>query len=172
MILILIKRDPRLNLSTLRNQIEQKLHVKLSNATLSRFLTKHRWSWKIPTLVQLNKFSPKNKQAYAHYLASVLNIPVEKLKFMDESHVVERHLSKRKVLSMVNERRWISDRSLHGKSFTIMFLCLIIEGKECFFHINQEINTALNVFNFVQDAFASGYLAAGDFLIMDNAPIH
>jgi hypothetical protein len=120
-----------------------------SNKTLSRFLRRQGYSWKIPNLFQLNKFNLENKKYYTNYISAILEIPPEKLKFFDESHVVEKQLSKRKVLSLVNERVWIGDKSLHSKSFSIFLLVSIVKGKETFFHLNHDNNSGKDVVIFV-----------------------
>lgn len=92
---------------------------------------------------------------------------------MDEAHVVERDLlKKKKVLSMVNTRKWVPDQSLHSKGFTIMLLITLIEGKDKFVHFNFENNSGFDVLIFVASAIKEGFLVPGDFLIMDNAPVH
>lgn len=47
---------------------------KLHTATVSRLLKRNKWSWKIPTRVQLNKFTQKNKEYYATYLCMFILI--------------------------------------------------------------------------------------------------
>lgn len=53
-----------------------------------------------------------------------------------------------------------------------MLLIAIVEGREKFFHFNFENNTGRNVLVFIADAIRNGYLVDGDYLVMDNAPVH
>lgn len=64
----ILKFKPSLSLVELTNFVSMFLGLKISKSTMSRFLIRNRWSWKIPTRVQLNKYSQKNKEAYTHYL--------------------------------------------------------------------------------------------------------
>lgn len=73
-----------------------RLGYQFSRTVLSKFLRRNRWSWRVPTRVQLNKFSLANKKYYAHFIASIMDIPVDRIKYMDEAHVVERVINKRK----------------------------------------------------------------------------
>jgi len=91
---------------------------------------------------------------------------------MDEAHVVEKHIHKKKVLGCVNQRIWIGDKTLAAKSFTIMLLISVVAGKEKFFHFNMDNNSGTNVLTFIADAIRQEYLVDGDYLILDNAPVH
>lgn len=82
-----------------------------------------------------------------------MDIPPEKLKFMDEAHVVERDLlKKKKVLTMVNKRKWVPDQSLHGKGFTIMLLLTLDPNKPRYINLNFENNSGTDVLLFVSSA--------------------
>lgn len=72
----------------------------------------------------------------------------------------------------MNQRTWIGDTALAAKSFTIMLLISIIQGKEKFFHFNFDNNSGSNVLFFVADAIKNEFLKEGDYLVMDNAPVH
>jgi len=85
----------------------------VTRSVVQRLLKKLRWSWRIPTKVQINKFSQQNLLRYAVYIDSIQSIPWDKLKFMDEAHIVSRSLSKKKVLGVVNQRTWVPSSDLH-----------------------------------------------------------
>lgn len=53
-----------------------------------------------------------------------------------------------------------------------MLMISLVPGKEKFFHLNMENNSATNVLTFVADAIRQEYLVDGDYLILDNAPVH
>lgn len=58
------------------------------------------WSWRIPNRFQANKYSFTNLYYYTQYLLFISTIPIEKLKFADESHVVCKDLASKRVLGM------------------------------------------------------------------------
>jgi len=142
------------------------------HALLSKMFKQMRWSWRIPTRVQLNKFNRKNLEQYAHYVHCVQDIPWDKLKFADEAHVVEKQVNKRKVLGVVGNRTWVTDRSLHGKSFSMTILTALDPQLPVVFDFREESNSQWDFVNFVVFCLTSGYLTAGDYLVIDNAPVH
>lgn len=94
----------------------------------------------------------------------MLNIPVTKLKFMDEAHVVEKDVGKKKkVLSFVNHRAWMTEQTLHSKSFTLILMLSLEQDKETFFHLNFDNNNGKDPMIFVADAVKNGFLLPGLF---------
>lgn len=89
----------------------------------------------------------------------MLDVPPEKLKFMDEAHVVERDLlKKKKVLTMVNKRKWVPDQSLHSKGFTIMLMITLDPQKPRYVNFNFENNSGIDVLLFVASAIREGII--------------
>lgn len=97
LVMFLLFEKPTLNLNQLRVEMMRRLGYSFSKSVLSKFLRKNHWTWRIPTRIQLHKYSIANKKNYAHYISSIMQVPVEKIKYMDEAHVVERQINKRKV---------------------------------------------------------------------------
>jgi hypothetical protein len=64
--------------------------VGVSSRWVARVFESWRWSWKVPTVVQLHKFTPENIQRYINYVIFVAGIPLRRLKFADEIHFVSR----------------------------------------------------------------------------------
>ena len=89
---------------------------------MSRITKKLGWSWKIPVIFQLHKYTITNLQTYLHYLTQIQTIPPDRLKFADESHLVTKTLAKRKVLSLVNQRAWVKQNTLSGSHATLTIL--------------------------------------------------
>lgn len=62
----------------------------VSQRWVSRLFKDWNWSWKVPTVVQLHKFTPDNISRYVNYVVYVAGISLERLKFVDEIHFVSR----------------------------------------------------------------------------------
>jgi len=123
----------------------------VSRGVVFRLLKKLKWSWRIPT----------------H------DIAWEHLVFLDEAHLVEKSLHKRKVLGIVNERTWVKNSDLHGKSLSMTILVrLTTSHHPIHVELREDTNTQYDFINVVTLALSSGFLKSGDFLIVDNACIH
>jgi len=62
-----------------------------------------RWSWKVPAIKQIHKYSPQNIEKYLRYVAWKENILWSKMRFLDEAHFAARHLAQTKALSKIGE---------------------------------------------------------------------
>jgi len=113
----------------------------------------------------LNKFKPKNLNRYLDYIIAVQDIDWNKLVFLDEAHVVSRTLHKKKVLGVVNQRTWVKDNDLHGKSFLEKDRPLLVD-------LREETNTQWDFVEVVEYAVESEFLCNGDYLVVDNACVH
>lgn len=58
----------------------------LSTTYISRVLHAWGWSFKVPTRVNVRKFTETNVEYYFNYFAWAKHQPIAKLKFCDESH--------------------------------------------------------------------------------------
>ena len=64
--------------------------VAVSTKWVSRVFKSWRWSWKVPTVVQLHKFTPENIERYVNYVFFAAGIPLHRLKFADEIHFISK----------------------------------------------------------------------------------
>lgn len=62
----------------------------VSQKWVRRLFDDWRWSWKVPTVVQLHKFSDENIERYINYVVFVAGIAIHRLKFVDEVHFISR----------------------------------------------------------------------------------
>ncbi len=85
--------------------------VEVSQRWVRRVFASWRWSWKVPTVVQLHKFTPQNIERYVNYLVFVAGIPLNRLKFADEIHFVSKGILPR--LPLVS-------------SFSLFFFCFLL----------------------------------------------
>jgi len=94
---------------------------------------------------------------------------------LDEAHVVSRMLHKKKVLGIVNQRTWVKDADLHGKSFSVTILTKLTgtgAHHPILVDLREESNTQWDFLGVVRFALDSHFLKRGDFLVVDNACVH
>ena len=64
----------------------KRFNYDINKPYLTRLLKKWRWSSKLSSEEQIQKYSISNIEYYADYLLEISSIPWYKLKFLDESH--------------------------------------------------------------------------------------
>lgn len=89
-ILNLLSSSNNYNLARLTADISIKFNRQVSCKTISRILRSWRWSWKVPSRVQVLKFTLENIITYAAFAVGMQYLDWNKLKFLDESHIVSR----------------------------------------------------------------------------------
>lgn len=52
------------------------------------------WSWKIPGVIQLLKYTPENLEYYFTFAVAIRYVPLIKMKWLDEAHIKPSHLMK------------------------------------------------------------------------------
>ena len=162
-----------------------------SHGWLSALFKKWRWSFKKPDVRRIQKYSEENIAYYATYLYCIQDIPWNKLKFCDESHFDSRgkhlvdifnensdcgaDLRKKTILSPINHpARVVTEIGPISKRYTLTLMTSLSETTPfpLFFSLREETNTADAFLEFVTFAIERQYLVDGDYLVVDNAPIH
>jgi len=87
-LLLILHLLPTVNETGLCNILSFIFQRLVTRPVLGRILTKLRWSWRVPTRVQLNKFTPENLTRYARYVEGIQAMDWANLVFLDEAHVV------------------------------------------------------------------------------------
>jgi len=77
----------------------------------------------------------------------------------------------KKNIGMVNQRTWIQDKACMENHSRLMLMCGLAD-KPVYVHISSDINDQSGVLEFVVEAFKTNFLHNGDYLVMDNAPVH
>jgi len=109
---------------------------------------------------------------YIEYLVDVQKVAFKHLKFLDEAHIVSKHLTNSKVLGLLNQRTWVSQKTIHQANATVTIITSVTAKYPLFVDYTEEINTQWSFTDFIARACVSGFLVAGDILICDNAKIH
>jgi len=151
---------------------KERWQREVSKSTTKRLLKSWNWTWKVPTYVQLNKYTESNLTYYGYYLLFLKRIDSSRLKFVDESHFVPRALRKKKVVGMRNQRVWIQVKDLHGKHSSMTLLTSLVHEIPVYFNWRVQSNTGKDFLLFIGSCIVNGYLSDGDFLIVDNASVH
>jgi len=139
--------------------------------TASHVLQTFGWSWKIPVRFQLQKYTPHNLHRYLDYVTALQTIDITKLRFLDEAHFVSKQLTTGKVLGLVNHRVWMKQNTLHEKNGTLTILTSLTQQPVVCTYTTAN-NTQFSFLDFVVQCCVDGDLNDGDFLVMDNAPVH
>jgi len=157
---------------------------------ISKLLKKWRWSPKISSEEQIQKYSIKNVEYYVDYLLEIQTIPWHHIKFLDESHfrasgaflkiILNQIKSDLNISELHNRRVWspigkaiTATRKAPldmGYSLTIM-TSLSVENP-ILVDLRYKSNTQYDFFAFVAHAIESKFLVPGDVLVVDNARIH
>jgi len=75
-------------------------------------------------------------------------------------------------LTLVGQRKWLKDNSLHSKSASITLLASLNENEPVFFDFRNQSNTQYDHLDFIFAAVVHGALKPGDIFVVDNATIH
>lgn len=171
-ILAFLNASPRAREPDLRNHLRFMFRRDISSIALYRLLKAMGWSWRVPNRFQTNKYTYVNLLYYCSYLQTIQNIPLEKLKFVDEAHVVSRELGTSKVLGLVGKRTYTRERTLNAPSASLTLLTSLVDEIPFFIDYRIQSNTQWDFADFLLLACEAGYLKKGDYLIMDNAAVH
>jgi len=145
----------------------------VSTEVLSRLMTSFRWSWRIPSRVQIMKYTPTNLQRYYQFVLWIQEQDWRTIKFADESHVVSKDLRSKKVLGMINQRTWVSNNTLQYKALSVTLLTKFGDPVEpVVISMREQSNTQWDFLQFVVNCVADGHLVRGDTLVVDNACVH
>lgn len=125
------QKKPTTTINEYISKIKEKHKLKVSHSTLSKLFRSWRWSWKKPEFKQLHKYTPKNIEYYATYLTSIREIPLHKLKFADECHLVSRQLFQQKALGPVGKTTTLIRSGDLAYSCTLT-LCTSLDGEAPF----------------------------------------
>jgi len=106
-------------------------------------------------------------------LDNILDIPWSKLKFLDEAHFTPKDLYKKLVVAPKGKSKKVVGVDKLDDRFSMVQLTSLTKlGSPCIIDINYDSNTQYDFVAFVLNCVNEGYLASGDYLILDNASIH
>jgi len=136
-------------------------------------LQRWRWSLKRPTHLQLQKFSQGNLLRYVRYAVGILQVPVAKIKYLDEAHFVSRELQTKQAWGERGEKVYVFSNANLKTSFSLTVLTRLDSADSSVVaDIHYESNTQWDFMAFIIYCIQSGALLAGDYLVLDNAAVH
>jgi len=127
-----------------------------------------------PSRQQLQKLSIDNILYYPQFLISLQDIPLEKLKYLDEASFASRKLLKQKILGPADHPFTVFDRTpLSSPTLTITVMTTLSDPDSPIrYTLHTGSNTQWDFLSFLLDLLENRDLVAGDYLILDNARIH
>jgi len=153
-------------------------NISYSRMTLSRMFTTWRWSFKIPTVMQQQKYTLENMRYYVdfcNWFGTRSLDQLRKLKFIDEVHFRTKDFRNRKyALAPIGERVVVTaSQQLDHNSWNATVIIRVDNPDEPIaLNIRQDSNTAYDFTLFVMTMVERGFLSEGDTLIYDNAAVH
>jgi len=109
---------------------------------------------------------------YFFYVNWVINQDMDRIKFLDESHILPKGLRKNKALSVVNQRIWLTAADLNQKHCSITLLSSTVNDPPFLFDIREDSNTSVDFVSFIISAMSKRFLNPNDIIILDNASVH
>lgn len=170
-VLWLLETFPRSKLKDIAQYFSFLMGKVISKQTMSVYLRKMGWSWKVPCKFQINKYNQANMLYYVDYLLGIQLAPLEKLKFADESHIVSKNLGTSHCWGLKNQRVYLKEQTLHAAHASITILTSL-NGRPVVADYREETNTQWDFVDFVCYCCFEGHLTAGDYLVLDNAAVH
>jgi len=136
-------------------------------------LRRWRWSLKRPTRRQLQKYSQGNLLRYVRYVVGIFQIPIEKIKYLDEAHFVSRELQAKRAWGETGEKTYVLTNANLKTSYSLTVLTRLDSPESTVVaDIRTNSNTQWDFLNFIIYCIQSGSLKTGDYLVMDNATVH
>jgi hypothetical protein len=167
-----LKDNPKSRSPDLKAHLEYVFDRTISDDVQKSLLYNIGWSWRVPTAFQIHKYTLQNMIYYAEFLLEVSRIPIHKLKYIDEAHIVSKDLGIGKVLGRVNTRTYVKENTLNESNASLTVMTTLTGDQPIVFSYREESNTQWDFVDFVIDRCVYGDLQPGDTLIVDNAPVH
>lgn len=173
-ILAFLEEHPTATSIMIKEEIEFLFDRTLSISTLYRILNRLGFSWKVPTRFQTAKYTMNNIDIYLNFLEVVQKISWQRLKFLDESHIVDNQLTGGRVCWLRRSRCYtrLNSRSLYCRGTLTILLDLRSSTHPILAQWTTESNNSVKFLDFIIAAGLSHAFEPGDFLILDNASIH
>jgi len=169
----LLERFP---LGTIRFFVKKlrKLKFAVVYSDVRKIFNSWNWSWKIPGVQQLHKYTPSNVEYYFTFAVGIRFLPLIHLKWLDEAHIMPSHLLKgHHVWGPRNERSIIiNSASSLSSSFSLTALMTLDESHPIVLDLRTDTNTQFDFLRFMLYLLKNNHLKEGDYFLMDSARIH
>jgi len=140
---------------------------------IDRIFKRWKWTWKRPIRRQIEKYSISNIRRYFEYLYGVHNIPLERLKFLDEAHFVSKTLHRHEALGEMGEPVFVITSAQLDVSYSLTLMTTLSDPLRCcIIDLRENSNTQWDFASFLLFCLEQKHLTAGDYLILDNASVH
>ena len=120
----------------------QRLGYNVSVSTIRRIFKRWGWSYKSPSVVQLQKYSLSNLCYYFNYLMDVATIPYSKIKFLDECHFAHRALKFEKAICEIGEPLIVVNKHNIDYRFSLTLMTTLTDPNLTITDLRDNSNTA------------------------------
>jgi len=134
---------------------------------------KWKWTWKIASHIQVQKYLPQNMERYGQFVTWFCQADWRKVKFLDEVHFSSKNVAKSTAVGPVNQRvirlNWAPiDTRMSVTAITTPER----ENKPIEIWAREDSNNAQNFVEFVLYCLEEHILENGDVLVCDNSSVH
>jgi hypothetical protein len=155
---------------TMHQLFLKQFGFKVQPQFLGKIFQRWGWRWKKPVRRQIEKYSMQNIEKYLCFLAGVSDIPMERLKFLDEAHFVSKDLHRRQAMGEPGEPVFVITSAKLDLSYSLTLLTSLADLQHsCVIDLRTNSNTQWDFASFILFCLQNNHLTAGDYLILDNA---
>jgi len=139
---------------------------------VARIFRSWQWTWKVPEIRQMEKYSEENLQRYKEFLAWRIATEDTRIVFMDEAHFASRNLWRKKAIGPRGQRV-IKVHSLPiDESFTITLMTCLTSAYPVSLCSRKGTNSSDDFLGFLKDVLEAGKIQPNSILVIDNARVH
>jgi len=138
---------------------------------ITRIFKQWGWSFKVPTRVNIHKFTIENIEYYFNYYIWAQKQLLSHLKFIDESHFNADKLMSRRVVGRRGVRILAPTKRNHRIRYSVTLLTSLSDTP-LYLEIREETNTQFDFAEFILNCVKHNQLKQGDILVCDNASVH
>jgi transposase len=167
-----VKRNPLQTIEQHRRFLA-RIGFTVGREFIRRTFLRWKWSWKKPQKKQVQKYTPVNIEKYTRFVVGIRDLPLEKIKYLDESHFVARDSLRRRAVGEEGESVLIHSSANLDESYSLTLLTTPANDVlPVVSELRFESNSQFDFRNFISYCIEKNYLKAGDWLILDNCRIH
>ena len=163
-----------------QRELHDALGLYVSVSTIDRFFkTRFDFAGKLrkPNLVPLNKWKPKNIQAYHKFMETIAQLPNHfKYHFLDEKHIVNKDCIGNRVRAdpLTGAVRCIHVTGNFRHAYNMISIISANPGKlsPIDYVLGEDNGMAASFTAYIEHLIGKQWFERGDVLIMDNAAIH
>jgi transposase len=168
-----LKADPTLRVYDYVTALAVEAGVTVNRWWIDRLFARWGFTWKKPMYKQLLKYTAANIIHTVHYVVSIRDVPLHRLKYLDEASFASRSLRRARALSEKGRPVHITSNNSISETYTVTILTKLDAVEPVVVsNFRTDTNTAEDFLNCVRQLVVEFHLWHGDVLVLDNAPVH